>query len=91
MGRTHPILLFCKTVLPSVGRKMRLAALKATIHLAAKVLCFAGTLAGLKRVSIICSLLNFPVGTTGYLASEYIQCEFFVYMGAIYNARVFPS
>ena len=57
-------------MLPSVGRKMRLAALKATIHLAAKVLCFAGTLAGLKRVSIICSLLNFPVGTTGYLASS---------------------
>ena len=70
MGRTQPILLFCKTVLPSVGRKMKLAALKATIHLAAKVLCFAGTLAGLKRVSIICSLLNFPVGTTGYLASS---------------------
>jgi len=44
MGRTHPILLFCKTVLPSVGRKMRLAALKATIHFAAKVLCFAGAL-----------------------------------------------
>ena len=49
MGRTQPILLFCKTVLPSVGRKMKLAALKATIHLAAKVLCFAGTLVGLKR------------------------------------------
>ena len=44
MGRTHPILLFCKTVLPSVGRKMRLAALKATIHFASKVLCFAGAL-----------------------------------------------
>ena len=49
MGRTQHILLFCKTVLPSVGRKMKLAVLKATIHLAAKVLCFAGTLAGLKR------------------------------------------
>ena len=29
MGRTQPILLFCKTVLPSVGRKMKLAVSKA--------------------------------------------------------------